>query len=278
MLTHILAVIPTELSARSVAVASVSLASIYKTSLDVVAVGFEKTRMPLVAGGSAAMPSAYEPERQQALERVTVALNMVQAEAARFDVSCRCRSICGQGESHINTLCAIARLHDLIVLAQPDDNLSAADSFLTRKVLFEAGRPVIFIPSTIDDPLPTKRVGICWDGSRLAARALHDAMPFLMKADMVEIINVEADEAAPSEASPLKLQEYLAECGVHSDLMNLVADRSRLVPAILSLAADESIDLLVMGAYGHARLIESVFGGVTFKMLRRMSIPTLMSH
>lgn len=278
MLTHILAIVPTELSSRSVAVASVSLASIYKARLDVVAVGFEKTKMPLVAGGSVSMPSAYEPERQQALGRATAALKLVQAEAARFDVPCRCRSICGQGESHINTLCALARLHDLIVLAQPDDNISAADSFLTRKILFEAGRPVMFIPPSTDDPLSTKHVGICWDGSRLAARALHDAMPFLMKADVVEIINVEADEAAPSEASPLKLQQHLAELGVHSDLVNLVADRSRIVPAILSLAADESIDLLVMGAYGHARLIESVFGGVTFKMLRRMSIPTLMSH
>ncbi len=103
-------------------------------------------------------------------------------------------------------------------------------------------------------------------------------MPFLMKAEVVEIINVETGDAAPIEASPLKLQRYLAELGVLSNLINLVADRSRIVPTILSLAADEAIDLLVMGAYGHARLIESVFGGVTFKMLRRMSIPTLMSH
>lgn len=277
MLTHILAVIPTELPPRPVAVASVSLASVYATSLDAVAVGFEKARMPLVAGGSASMPSAYEPEHQQALERATAVLNLVQAEAARFDLPCRYQSICGQGESHINTVCALARLHDLIILAKPDDNLSVNDSFLTRKVLFEAGRPVIFIPPAVEDPLLPKRVGICWDGSRLATRALHDAMPFLMKAEVVEIINVETD-AIPIEVSPLRLQQYLAEIGVPSKLMNLVADRSRIVPTILSLAADESIDLLVMGGYGHARLIESVFGGVTFKMLRRMSIPTLMSH
>ncbi len=139
MLTHILAVIPTELPFRSVAVASVSIASVYKTSLDAVAVGFEKARMPPVAGGSVSMPSAYEPERQRVLERATAALNLVQGEAARFDVPCQCRSICGQGESHINTVCALAKLHDLIVLAQPDDNLSAADSFLTRKVLLRQG-------------------------------------------------------------------------------------------------------------------------------------------
>ena len=47
---------------------------------------------------------------------------------------------------------------------------------------------------------------------------------------------------------------------------------------MLSLAADESLDLLVMGGYGHSRLQERFLGGVTRAMLEAMTIPTLMSH
>lgn len=278
MLTHILAILPTELPSRSVATCAVSVASAFKATLDVVAVGFERTRMPLVAGGSVAMASAYESESQKAIERAKSAISLVEAEAIRSEVACRYRALSLQPESAAETLCAQARMHDLTILAQPDDSLSSADSFVGRKVLFEAGGPVLFIPSTFGEQLTVRRIGICWDGSRLAARALHDAMPFLLKADMIGIINVEVGGPGSAEASPLKLQEYLTEMGLSCQVMNLASERSRVVPAILSLSGDESMDLLVMGAYSHARLIESAFGGATFKMLRQMSIPTLMSH
>jgi nucleotide-binding universal stress UspA family protein len=156
--------------------------------------------------------------------------------------------------------------------------ISAADSFLARKILFESGGPVLFIPPTFEERLSMNRVGICWDGSRLAARALHDAMPLLSKAEMVGIVNVQVDNAVSTEASPSRLWQYLTEMGFPCQEISLASHRSRIVPTILSLAADESMGLLVMGAYGHAPLIESVFGGVTFNMLRRMSIPILMSH
>lgn len=278
MLSHVLAVIPTELPSGAVGTSSVSLASAFNATLDVVAVGFEQTRMPLIAGGSVAMASAYEPSYQNALDRATAALSWVESTAARSNVACRRRPFCLQLETAAGTLCALARLHDLTILAQPDDNLSAADSFLARKILFDSGGPVLFIPPKFEERLSMKRVGICWDGSRLAARALHDAMPLLSKAEMVGIIHVEVDNAASIEASPSRLRQYLTEMELPCQEFNLASDRSRIVPTILSLASDESIGLLVMGAYGHAPLIESVFGGVTFNMLRRMSIPTLMSH
>ena len=47
---------------------------------------------------------------------------------------------------------------------------------------------------------------------------------------------------------------------------------------LLSRAADLSADLIVMGAYGHARLRQIVFGGTTRHMLHHMTVPVLMSH
>lgn len=61
-------------------------------------------------------------------------------------------------------------------------------------------------------------------------------------------------------------------------MIDLPASRSEIQPSILSLAADEILDMLVMGAYGHSRPREGLLGGVTSEMLRSMAVPTLMSH
>ena len=55
-------------------------------------------------------------------------------------------------------------------------------------------------------------------------------------------------------------------------------DHASIQPAILSIAADADIDLIVMGGYGHSRLQERILGGVTRGMLQSMTVPTLMSH
>jgi len=70
----------------------------------------------------------------------------------------------------------------------------------------------------------------------------------------------------------------MARAGLPTTLIELTAARSDIEPSILSLAADENLDLLVMGAYGHSRLQEGILGGVTREMLRTMTVPTLMSH
>jgi nucleotide-binding universal stress UspA family protein len=70
----------------------------------------------------------------------------------------------------------------------------------------------------------------------------------------------------------------MARAGLTTTLLELTAEHSDIEPSILSLAADESLDMLVMGAYGHSRLQEGILGGVTREMLKTMTIPTLMSH
>jgi nucleotide-binding universal stress UspA family protein len=137
---------------------------------------------------------------------------------------------------------------------------------------------VLFMPYTFRGAFFAKRIGICWDGSRLAARAVHDAMPLLKAADALLVITVNEADNVPAEASPTHLVRYLARAGLPARLISLDTDHSRIQSGILSLAADESIDLLVMGGYGHSRLRETVLGGVTRDMLRSMTVPTLMSH
>ena len=132
-------------------------------------------------------------------------------------------------------------------------------------------------PHTHKGPFELKRIGIAWDGSRLAARAVRDATSFLTRAHAVTIISInEAQEAAKRLRGGLAA--HLARHGLTAQIERGNADRADVQPTILSIAADTGLDLIVMGAYGHSRLQERFLGGVTRGMLQAMTVPTLMSH
>ena len=172
----------------------------------------------------------------------------------------------------------MARLYDLTIALQPEFARDTFDNILPQHLLLQAGGPVLFMPYTFCGTFAAKRIGICWDGSRPAARALHDAMPLLRQADAITIITVTTGKTSPVESSSEHLVRHFARTGLPAKIASLTADRADIQPGLLSIAADESIDLLVMGGYGHSRLQEAVLGGVTYEMLASMTVPTLMSH
>ncbi|MCA1455638.1 universal stress protein [Bradyrhizobium sp. BRP22] len=278
MYRNILALVPTELSARPVADGSISLAAACQAELEALAIGYEASSIPMTAEGGAAVGSIYEIERQRAFERADGALRVFEAQAKSAGITYRCRGLGALPGDAVDIVGAAARLHDLTIVSQPERDRDTFDNSLAQETLFEAGGPVLFMPYTFRGALTAKRIGICWDGSRLAARAVHDAMPLLKTAEAITAITVNEDDNVPSEASPSHLARYLAHAGISVRLTSLSMDDSEIQAGILSLAADESLDLLVMGGYGHSRLKETVLGGVTRDMLRCMTVPTLMSH
>jgi nucleotide-binding universal stress UspA family protein len=172
----------------------------------------------------------------------------------------------------------MARLHDLSIVLQPDPAQGSFDNDMPGEILFQAGGPVLFLPYTFRGSFRANRIGICWDGSRLAARAMRDAAPFLARAEEIVIITINEADAVPDEVSASHLARHLGRRGLSTRTVSLSAARADIQPTILSLAADESLDLLVMGGYGHSRLQERFLGGVTRAMLEAMTVPTLMSH
>ena len=123
-----------------------------------------------------------------------------------------------------------------------------------------------------------RHVGIAWDGSRLAARALRDALPFLTSAEAVTVIAVNEDRQDVGEASADQVVSHLARRGIKARIERLTADRDNVQGTILSIAADTNVGLLAMGGYGHSRLKERILGGVTRGMFDSMTVPVLMSH
>ena len=277
MYKSLLVHIPTERAARPAVDGSISLAMSCGAHLEAVATGFESVNVPFLAEGGAAVASFVELDYERAMERAQVALSVFETEAKGAELSYNTRALAGTFGDVVATVAAMARLHDLTVVSQGEADWDVHDNRLLQELLLQTGGPLLVFPYTFRGAFKAARIGICWDGSRLAARALHDAMPLLQQADTLITITLNASEV-PAEASPTELPKYLARHSLSASTLSLEADRGDVQSSILSVAADESLDLLVMGGYGHARLQETVFGGVTREMFRSMTIPVLMSH
>ena len=278
MFQNILVHIPTERSARPAVDCSVSFAMSTGAHLDAVAIGYEATNIPFAAEGGAALVSIYEVERERALERAESALRIFVTAARNANISYATRAVSAIPADATATIGASARLHDLTIVTQPQPDNDSYDNSIPQDVLFQAGGPVLFTPFTFHGAFSAKRIGICWDGSRLAARALRDAMPLLRQADALTVIALTGSDPPPADCGTESLVRHLARSGLPARIASFPSARSEIHPAILSVAADESLDLLVMGGFGHSRLQETLLGGVTRQMMRSMTVPVLMSH
>ena len=172
------------------------------------------------------------------------------------------------------------RAADVIVAAQtdPDWDLSPLLDFPERLAL-ESGRPVLVIPYAGRYSSIGRRVVIAWKAGRESARATFDALPLLRGAESVHILEVKDRADAQSTVGPdTSIAAALARHGIKPEVRTSFASDISVGDEILSRAADLDADLLVMGAYGHSRFREIVFGGVTRHIARHMTLPTLFSH
>lgn len=168
---------------------------------------------------------------------------------------------------------------DLIVAPAPVDTTrdTVSKGTLDRAVT-ESGAPVLILPPGWTGNAVGQRVVVAWNGAREALRAVHDAMPFLKTAAKVTVF---AFSAKPSDlrASADTLVRHLARHGVTahvSDWTN-TGDLTAIEALFASLDTQDA-DLIVAGAFGHSRLYEALFGGVSLDLLRQQSLPVLMSH
>ncbi len=277
MLRNLFVHIPSERPVRPIVDAAIALAQARSAHLDAISVGYEHVNVGLPIDGGAAVAAVYEIEREQALARAEAALAVFEAEARNAGITYGLRAITNLPVEAAATVSASARLYDLTIVLQPEPDGDSFDNTMSREILFQSGGPVLFVPYTHKGPFEPSRIGIAWDGSRLAARAVHDAAPFLARAQAITIISIN-EAQAPAEASAASLETHLARRGLTAQIERMTANHADIQPTILSIAADAGLDLIVMGGYGHSRLQERILGGVTRGMLRSMTVPTLMSH
>jgi nucleotide-binding universal stress UspA family protein len=277
MFRNILVHIPSERPVRPVIDVAVALTIARRSHLDAVAIGYESmSTVGMVAeGGGAAVAAVMGNEQERALERANAAIAVFETEARLAKIAYGVRSFAAIPAEAGETIGALSRLYDMTIVLQPESSSASYDNYIPQQVLFNSGGPMLMVPYIHKGPLDAHHVGIAWDGSRLAARAVRDALPFLMGAKAVTVIAVN-EEA--SEASSDQLVGHLARRGISARVQRLSAERANIQGAILSIAAESNMGLLVMGGYGHSRLQERILGGVTRGMFDSMTVPVLMSH
>jgi nucleotide-binding universal stress UspA family protein len=167
-----------------------------------------------------------------------------------------------------------SRSADLAVIGRPAESQGvAADTIET--VLLGSGRPVLIPAATPLARLP-ETIIVAWKGAPEAARAVTAAMPLLSAAKQIQIVTV-AEEQGLSDEEGARLAAGLRWHGFNAASRHLRPD-ARGAAVTLLAAAGEHQALLVMGAYGHSRLREWVFGGFTQHVLHGAEVPVLMMH
>ncbi len=236
--------------------------------------------VPIVAPMEIPDPASVQALQELAREETKETEAIFREEARIQGVSFEWRSFLTGAGFNSQAIIDSARSSDLVIAVQsnPDDRTERRADLET--FLFESGRPVMMVPYVLKEPRPIKRALVAWNGSREAARATFDAIPLLKGADEVEIFSVDpVDLAAQSaETAGAEIATTLSRHGVNVKITTDITNGVSAASVIENRLSDSSIDLLVMGAYGHSRLWEMLFGGVTRSVMESMTAPTLLSR
>jgi len=170
------------------------------------------------------------------------------------------------------------RYFDLIVVGQydPEDSGLYSVDNMPDRLIMSVGRPVLVVPYAGSFPAVGDNVIVSWDGSRQATRAVNDAIVILEGAQKVDILTINPPSDDDIDGADIAL--HLARHNVSATLKKIVTADIDAADMLLSRASDSSADLIVMGAYGHARWRELALGGFTRHMLEHMTVPVLMSN
>ena len=258
---------------------AISVAEKFNAHLAGIAIAYE-LELPMVMGIGDMMPPIWiEEQIAKSQEQARSALNRFEDMARRAGLSVESRMLTASTASGSDQFGQLARSFDLSIArqAEQDSQRPVYEDLVIEAALFESGRPLLVVPYVHKDALRLDRVMICWDGSRHAARAVADALPLLSHAQDVEIVTVAAQDKS-EEIPGAEIAAHLARHDMKIAVELIVAPDEDVANVILSHAADKSINLLVMGGYGHSRLREFILGGATREILSKMTVPTLMSH
>jgi nucleotide-binding universal stress UspA family protein len=255
---------------------AVSIAETFDAHLCGVAFSYEPVVPPSIMGGIPA--DVIDAQWAASAQAADAAIAGFEAAAKREGIVAEHRKLEASLGGAGDLFGRLARRFDLSVVGQAEPKHGPAQDLVIEGALFGSGRPVIVVPYIQKGGLKLDRVLICWDGSRPAARAIGDAMPFLARAAAIDVVIVASGREKSDEIPGVDMGEHLARHALKIEVKRLVSGDLDVANTILSYAADSGADLIVMGGFGHSRLREFVLGGVTRGILGSMTVPALMSH
>jgi nucleotide-binding universal stress UspA family protein len=255
---------------------AVSVAEAFGAHVAAIAFAHDPVVPATLMGG---IPADFiESQRAEAEAAASAAIARFEEAARRAGVSAESRLLAASIAEGSDQFGRMVRRFDLAVVGQAEPGKAMADELIAETALFQSGRPVLLVPYIQKSGLKLGKMLVCWDGSRAAARAAADAMPFLTRAEAIQVLIVAGERGKSDEIPGADIGHHLARHGLKVDVKRIVATESDVANTILSYVADASADFIVMGGYGHSRLREFILGGVTRGILEAMTVPTLMSH
>ncbi len=184
-------------------------------------------------------------------------------------------------EDHALGVSMQARYADVVVISQsaPGETGPRLRTDFPEYVLLNCARPVLVVPAVGREGPFGKRIAVAWNGSPDAVRAITSAIPLMRAAEQVNLVIFNADTEGDihGEVPGADMALYLARHGVRVEVTATATDEDA-GEALLAYAADNRIDLIVMGAYGHSRFREILLGGATRTVLRTSPLPLWMAH
>jgi nucleotide-binding universal stress UspA family protein len=274
MIKDIVVNIPVE-SSNAAAEYAASVASAFGAHLTGIAFSYEPIIPPTDMGGIPA--DLIESQRADNEKNAKGALDKFNAAVQRAGISGQSRMVEASVGGASDVFGRIARHFDLAIVGQVEPGKALPEELVAEGALLDSGRPVLVVPYVQKAGLKLDRVMVCWDGSRNAARAVSDAMPFLTRAKLAEVVTI-ANEDKNDEIPGVDIAQNLARHGIKVEARRVAPGDVDIANNILSIAADTASDFMVMGSYGHSRLREFLFGGATRGVLAAMTVPVLMSH
>lgn len=235
---------------------------------------------PPIGDYAAVISDAWMEERQEDNRKLAAKMSAIRESLSGFTGSFSVDGLYAEATWADAEIGARAMYADLVLVG--DAEITGTD--LRRRAidgaLFEARRPVVLAPHDIASALQPKTILLAWDASPDAAAAAREALGLMAAADSVHVVMVDppADEEKQYREPGADLAVYLARHGVHVVGDMISSNGAPLADVLLAHAGEVSADMIVMGAYGHSRLKERIFGGVTQSVIDSPTIAVLMAR
>lgn len=214
--------------------------------------------------------SDFAKQAEEARKKVRAAL---EANLSQEDCSWDWVEVEGFTQDAFVSQTALADIA-VVTLEEPDFPFETAEPFLNH-VVTNSAAPVLAMPKDATSFNPFGKVLIAWDGSFEAAKAVRKSLPLLNKAE--DILALSVGEVTPGKPSLKDLARYLSHYGIKISV-DEVADKGTVSDRLTETARAIDASYIVMGAYGHSRLLQTILGGETRRMLTQSAIPIIFAH
>lgn len=225
--------------------------------------------------GHAAISELLHHHEARSKERIELARAAFETAVARQDIRSEFRVHVPYGDDERR----LGALHaDLVVAASPGESWSEGEP-PSDVVQLATGVPFLLVPDAWGKTEPPHHVLVAWNASREARRAVGDALPLLLAASSVTILIVDPQDHALRDEEPgVEIAMFLVRHGVRLAVEPVQSGGRAVADVIMAHAVAHGHDLIVLGAYSHARPKELLLGGVTRSLLAHAPVPLLISH